>query len=499
MRNISVLCGLTLALALSARAQTPNKCSDLTKFGIAGVTMAITKAETIPASDSAPSHCQADGVIDQRNGAGGKTYGIGFAIALPDAWNNRFLFQGGGGYNGSVRPPLGTAAAGNTPGLARGFAVVSTDTGHKGATFDTTFNVDQQASLDFAQVAVGRVTEIAKQIVAHYYGQGARYSYFAGCSTGGREAMLMTQRYPAYFDGVVSGDPAMRTGFSQIGNNWAAVAFNQIAPKDEAGRAQPDKIFSDADKKLIVKGILDACDGNDGLKDGMVFNTRACKFDPEVLTCTGAKTSACLTSQQAAALKKAFAGPRNSKGDLVYPLNAYDAGIANLLPSSMPRAAGAPAPPLSIDVDQRLFSILSNPLEALTDSTWTNLSSFSAHGGKLLFYHGMSDQAFSAMDTLDYYLKMSKANGGMDQVQNWSRLYLVPGMYHCRGGEFALDNFDLLSAAVDWVEKGTAPDSVIATGKAFPGRSRPLCAYPKHAHYTGQGDPEDAKNFVCRE
>jgi hypothetical protein len=230
----------------------------------------------------------------------------------------------------------------------------------------------------------------------------------------------------------------------------------------------------------------------------MVFNTRACKFDPEVLTCKGAKTDTCLTAQQASAVKKAFAGPRNSKGDLVYPMNGYDAGIANLLPSANPPAATA-TPPVSIDVDQRLFSLLSNPLEAVTDTTWTNLSSFSAHGGKLLFYHGMSDQAFSAMDTLDYYQRMAKANGGTEQVQNWSRMYLVPGMYHCRGGEFALDNFDLLSAAVNWVEKGTAPESVVATGKAFPGRSRPLCAYPKYAFYKGAGDSEDAKNFECRE
>jgi Tannase and feruloyl esterase len=364
--------------------------------------------------------------------------------------------------------------------------------------------VDQQASLDFAQVAVPRVTEIAKQIVATYYGQPARHSYFDGCSTGGREGMLMTQRYPDYFDAVISGDPAMRTGFSQIGNNWAAVAFNQIAPKDDSGRPQPDKVFSDGDKKLIVKGILDACDAKDGLKDGMVFNSRACKFDPDVLTCTGPKTEACLTSQQTGALKKAFAGPKNSKGDLVYPMNAYDAGIENLLPAApvagaTPRAAGPRPLPTSIDVDQRLFSLLGNPLEAITDTTWTNLSSFSAHGGKLLFYHGMSDQAFSAMDTLDYYLKMAKANGGLEQVQNWSRIYFVPGMYHCRGGSFALDQFDLLTAAVDWVEKGKAPDFVVATGKAFPGRSRPLCAYPKYAHYKGQGDPEDARNFECRE
>jgi feruloyl esterase len=479
--------------------------------------MTITKAATIPASAGArpataetsataatiPSHCQADGMINERTGADGKTYGIGFSLALPDAWNNRFLFQGGGGYNGSVRPPVGAAAAGNNPGLARRFAVVSTDTGHKGATFDRSYDADQQASIDFAQVAVGEVAELAKQIIAHYYGQGAQHSYFAGCSTGGREAMLMTQRYPAEFDGVIAGDPAMRTGFSQIGNNWSAVAFNQIAPKDDAGRAQPNKVFSESDIKLVVNGILNACDANDGLKDGMVFNTRACRFDPDVLACKGSKNDSCLTTQQTGAIRKAFAGPRNSRGDLVYPMNGYDAGIANLLPSPKPRAnpgrAGAAAPPVSIDVDQRLFALLGNSLEALTDTTWTNLSSFSARGGKLLFYHGMSDQAFSAMDTLDYYQRMAKANGGTDKVQNWSRIYLVPGMYHCRGGEFALDNFDLLTAVVNWVEKGTAPDSVVATGKAFPGRSRPLCAYPKYAYYKGQGDPEDAKNFECRE
>lgn len=508
---------LAFMLIPAAYAQPSSKCADLTGFKISGVPMVITKAtmmaassagaastaETSATSATLPSRCQADGMINERTGADGKTYGIGFSIALPDNWNNRFLFQGGGGYNGSVRPPVGAAAAGDNPGLARGFAVVSTDTGHKGAIFDRSYDADQQASLDFAQVAVGRVAEVAKQIIAHYYGEPAQHSYFAGCSTGGREAMLMTQRYPAEFDGVISGDPAMRTGFSRIGNLWSAAAFNEIAPKDDSGRAQPNKVFSETDIKLIVKGVLDACDANDGLKDEMVFNTRACKFDPDVLTCKADKNDSCLTPQQTAAIKKAFAGPHDSRGGLVYPMNAYDAGIANLLPSPKPPAnrpaAGAPAPPVSIDVDERLFSLLRDPLEALTDTTWTNLNTFSAHGGKLLFYHGMSDQAFSAMDTLDYYQRMAKANGGMDKVETWSRMFLVPGMYHCRGGEFALDNFDLLTALVNWVEKGEEPDSVVATGKAFPGRSRPLCAYPKYAYYKGQGNPDDAGNFECRE
>ncbi len=493
MKQLSVL---ICALAGSSSAYAAS-CSDLAHFQMPGMNLVITKAEVIPATDSLPQHCEADGMIDKHDGSDGKTYGIGFALALPDNWNHRFLFQGGGLYNGIVRPPVGAAAAGARPGLARGFAVVSSDTGHQSQPSDVSFNVDQQASLDFAQVAVARVAQLAKQMVTSYYGEAAHHSYFTGCSTGGREAMLMTQRYPSYFDGVVSGDPAMRTGFSRLGNNWRNAAFNQAAPKDGAGRPEPHKLFSDADRKALVTGLMNACDANDGVKDGMIFNPEACHFDPATLVCSGSQTSSCLAPAQVNALEKAFPGPRNSRGDLVYPMSLYDADVAALLPSTKPPAANASLP-TSIDVDSRLFDLVGDPLEALTDSVWTNLSSFSARGGKLMFYHGMSDPTFAAMDTLEYYKKMAAANGGMEKVQDWSRFYFVPGMLHCRGGEAALDQFDMLDAIVKWVEDGAAPDSVVATGAAFPGRSRPLCPYPKHAQYTGKGNPEDAKSFVCR-
>ena len=161
-----------------------------------------------------------------------------------------------------MRPPLGAAASGGSVALARGFAVATSDTGHQGE--GRSYDVDQQASLDFAQVAVAQVTRVAKQIVARYYGQDARYSYFTGCSTGGREAMLMTQRYPTYYDGVISGDPAMRTGFSRFGNQWRQAAFAEFAPKDSAGKPQPHKLYSEADKKLFVDSMLNVCDANDG-------------------------------------------------------------------------------------------------------------------------------------------------------------------------------------------------------------------------------------------
>ena len=159
---------------------------------------------------------------------------------------------------------------------------------------------------------------------------------------------------------------------------------------------------------------------------------------------------------------------------------------------------GPPMTDIGMDVDAAVERALADPAAAISATAqWTNLNTFSGRGGKLIFWHGVSDPWFSALDTIDYYERMTKANGGADQVRNWSRLFLSPGMGHCANGP-ALDSFDALSAIVDWVEKGVAPASLTATGNAFPGRSRPLCAYPLHAQYKGQGDPELAANFECR-
>ena len=509
---------LTIMAAPLLLGQQP--CADLAKFQMPGMSITITKAEQVPAAAAGtvrvnpaapvmvpaalPSYCRVDGVIDQRTGVGGKSYGIGFAVTLPDNWNSRFLFQGGGGLNGSVQMPLGAGAAGNNPGLARGYAVVTTDTGHQGAVFDGSFFADQQASLDFYYVAIGRVAVLAKEIIARHYGRAPAHAYFVGCSTGGREAMIMSQRYPMYFDGIVSGDPAMRTGYSNLGLAYMEAAFNAAAPKDAAGKPLPNQVFSDSDRKLIVGSLLKTCDEKDGVKDGMIFEPRACDFDPAILSCTGAKTDSCLTRSQVAGLKKAFAGPKDAHGNPIYPGFPYDAGIADRsnLPGLLVGVRIPVAPPslaTEFDAEKAAAAVASDFNARIGDPSATKLSTFAGHGGKLLFYHGLSDPWFSPLDTIAYYEKMSKENGGAEGVQAWSRLYLVPGMGHCRGGSATLDDFDMLSAVTDWVEKGIAPDAVIATGKAFPERSRPLCAYPKHAQYTGQGDPEDAKNFACRE
>ena len=242
-----------------AQAQAANSCADIVHLKIEGVE--ITKATPIPAgttvppmypgapsSGPLPAHCRVDGVINRRKGAGGEEFGIGFALALPDkeAWNGDFMMQGGGGGNGVVSYPMGASYSGDKPALARGFVVASTDTGHKAKTgpFDFSFMRDQQAYLDFAFLANAEVAGVAKQIVAQYYAKPAAYSYFVGCSTGGREGMILSQRYPTVFNGIVSGDPAMRTGLSNLAiGKWIPVAYNQAAPKDASGKPQIEKLL----------------------------------------------------------------------------------------------------------------------------------------------------------------------------------------------------------------------------------------------------------------
>jgi hypothetical protein len=507
---------VAIAADIGTIGMSANNCTALTRFHVPGVSMSIEKATVVPAGIPAPIpfappfhttvpvYCRADGALDSRTGRDGKPYSIRFAIALPEKWNGRFLFQGGGGLNGNVPPPLGYQAVGDTPALARGFAVVATDTGHQSATpFDTAFLSDQEATINFLYQANGKVAPVAKQIVAHFYGRLPDRSYFVGCSTGGREAMMMSQRFPTYFDGIVAGAPAMRTGYSNLGDKWVLTAIDTIAPKDSAGHPVGSQAFSEADRKLIVDSVLKQCDANDGLPDGMIQDPVGCHFDPAVLTCSATKHDGCLSADKVAALAKGFGGPRDSLGRQLYPGFFFDTGIGVGSGFIQGLLAGAPgpleaAPPLSMDVDREAAVVAANPLNVGDTDSWTNLTTFAGHGGKLIFFHGVSDPWFSAKDTIRYYEQLAADNGGQQQTAQWSRLFLVPGMGHCGGGPATLDQFDMLDAVVGWVEKGAAPEAIKTVGSAFPGRSRPLCSYPRHAHYKGSGDPQNADNFECR-
>jgi hypothetical protein len=517
IRTLSLRAGcfvLLGAVGMSALAAEP--CEALKNFRMPGYAVEIDSAQSVAAGPMAagpvgppgpranlPAYCKVDGTIEKRIGLNGKPYAIGFSVALPENWNGRFYFQGGGGLNGAVNPPVGAQFAGDKPALAQGFAVASTDSGHKGSNFDGTFMEDQEASLNFLYQSVGKVTVVAKQIVAQHYGKPIDHSYFVGCSTGGREAMIVSQRYPMYFDGIVAGAPAMRTGYSNLGLRWGATAMNAIAPKNDKGQPQTRDALGDAGRKLVHDALLESCDALDGQKDGLVFAAPSCKFDPAVLACKAGKKEGCLSSAQVAAVKKVMAGPKDSHGNQVYPGYLWDPGITATRGGLPGVLVGPPIPEgtqagATMDVDAAAAAAHDAREMAGDSNAWTNLTSFQGHGGKLIFFHGQSDPWFSAIDTIQYYERLGK-DMSATPVQDWSRLFLVPGMGHCSGGERTPDRFNMVDAIVNWVENNRAPEQIIATGANLAGEARPLCPYPAHTQYNGAGNPQDAASYSCKQ
>jgi feruloyl esterase len=450
-------------------------------------------------SQSLPPHCHVAGSFEHRSGVGGRDYAIAFAINMPANWNGRFLFQGGGGLNGAVREPTGAGASGAQSALDRGFAVVSTDSGHSGGGFDGSFMADQQALLNFQFQANAKTAEVARPIVESYYRSPVEHSYFVGCSTGGREGMIMAQRYPFLFDGIVSGAPAMRTTISNLALRW--ISNQYVKAKVE----NPHDPFTDAEEKLIMGALMKSCDGLDGQEDGLIFNRSSCDFDPRALACSALpRGQQCLPDNKAEALSRAMAGPVNAAGMPVYVSYPYDAGIddASRLPGLL-KAGGNPpiglngADMASQDVDAEFLEAIADNESLGSTAAQSNVSSFVENGGKHIYYHGEADPWFSSNDTVRYFERMGEANEAVKPIDEYGRLYLVPGMAHCAGGEQTLDTFDLLTPLVEWVENGDAPDAVTATGVSMPGQSRPLCPWPTYAHFSG-GDSADAGNYQCR-
>ena len=470
-------------------------------------------------------------MINKRTGAGGKQFGIGFELRLPDMWTERFLFQGGGGMDGVVRPATGAIPiSGSTavPALARGFAVATTDSGHQGqggpigAAADASFGIDQPGPnrSSLRRLYGGHRTRAPddcpllrsamEKILLHGLFQRRAAS-----------ASWRQQRFPLAFDGVMSVAPAARVGTATISSVWETIAFSEIAPKDTAGRPILSKAFSNADLTLVANAVARVCDSKDGVKDGLIFDTRDCHFDPADLVCKGRKTDTCLSANQVAALKKVFAGPKNSRGEALYSDWPYDTGIAAPGWRALKLGTSETATPNSADVtlmfsglkgffftppdpqfDPMKFNFDTDPARlndtsVLQDSLLTFLSTFSTRGSKLMLIHGMSDPFFSAYDTARYYERVVRDNGGLDKTMPWVRFFEVPGMNHCGGGP-ALDDFDPLTALVQWTEKDQAPEHMVAKGKSFPGVSRPVCAYPTYPHYRGTGSQDDAANFECK-
>lgn len=537
------LLGSALALTSSfggAALAQGRACPDLA--GLARPDLRITRAEpvaagTLPTENrgraalagpdraAMPAHCVVDGMIAPRTGAGGVSFGTGFQLRLPDAWNGKLLFQGGGGMDGVVVEATGVvpiSGATAAPALMRGYAVVSTDAGHQGRdTRDATFGLDQQARYDYAQGAVPMVAREATSLIAQRYGRAPERRYFMGCSNGGRQGMLAAQRDPLLFDGIIAGNPGFRLSRAAVAQAWDTQALLRAAPRDAAGEPILAASLTPADMTLVSNAVLAACDGADGLRDGLIQAPASCRFDPAALRCpTAEKTAACLSAPQVEALQTVFAGARDSRGDAIYASWPWDAGIAapgwrvwklGTSQTARPNALNAtlaasslgyffltpPRPDLNLlafDFDRDTPQ--TSETAAINDATGTMMSSFAARGSRLLVFHGNSDPVFSANDITAYWQGLARDNGGTEALGAFARLFMVPGMAHCGGGP-AMEDFDPLAVLEAWVERNEPPARISARGASFPGRTRPHCTYPQQAHYSG-GDPERAESFECR-
>jgi feruloyl esterase len=559
-----------LVFAVAAAAQSTD-CPGLLKTDssrLPNPATKITSATLNPArtaqgnAPALPEHCEVQGTINERSGANGQQYAIKFHLRLPAAWNGRFFFEGGGGSNGNLGNALGSLQGQQrTNALALGYAVVSQDSGHDNQANNdpnrngtVTFGFDPQARLDFGYNSYDQVAQAAKALITRFYGRAPDRSYYVGCSEGGREGMVMSQRFPSYFDGILACAPGFNLPKAALfGHSVDAQALAEVAKAagvyDRFGQPFLNKTFTDEDLDLAAQAVLSACDSLDGLADGIIDNFPACTSalvsqKLTAIACKGPKRTTCLSSAQITALQKIFAGAKNSKGDILYADWAWDRGIggktgetfnqgwrvwkmgaydsqansaiiAGLGAASV--AAGFTTPPtpvttsggaqlaylLGVDLDRDASKLAAKTgeytqtaLEYMMASS-TDLSAFKSHGGKLIIVQGVSDPVFSIKDTLNWWTELNRVNNG--RAEDFARLFAVPGMNHCAGGP-ATDQFDAFTALVNWVEKTSVPDRIVATagnGSPWPGRTRPLCPYPKQARYKGTGSIDDAASFVC--
>lgn len=495
----------------------------------------ITSAAAIPAGNvpggpggstpnQAPARCVVKAVARPTTDSE-----IKFEVWLPETgWNGRYQQAGNGGWAGAI-PVASLAAA-----VRRGFAAAGTDDGHEaGPLGGAAWAVGHPEKLiDFGHRAVHETAVNAKAITRAYYGKDATQNYFFGCSDGGREALMEAQRYPEDFNGIIAGAPAYDWSHHFTGFIWN----EQALLKDAASTIPPAKL------PAIEKAALAACDALDGVRDGLVEDPRVCRFDPVVLTCQGADGPDCLTAPQVAALSRIYEGPKNPRtGKQIYPgyspgteaapgswtgwivMAATDKAIQFYFGNSFFGQAVFEDPKwdfrtLNFDSDVELAD---RKAGIHLNSANPDLRSFRAHGGKMITYHGWGDAAIAPLSSIEYYENVrtfltrypDARNSGSPAVEDFYRLFMVPGMGHCGGGygpnsfgnagtPASLDpEHDVLAALERWVEEGVAPERLIGTGKVVGDPSkkltRPLCPYPQVARYKGTGDPNDAASFSC--
>ena len=506
MKTIGSLFAVLVAAVVLMPAAGGASCESLSTLRLQDTT--ITLAAPVPAGEFAPAAGAATAPVSEafknlpafcRVAATLKPTAdsdIKIEVWMPAAgWNGKFQAVGNGGWSGAIVYPMLARA------LARGYATASTDTGHSGGSGSFALGHPEKL-IDFGYRAVHEMTVDAKAIVAAYYGNGPRLSYWVGCSSGGKQGLKEAQRFPGDYDGIVAGAPANYWTHLMAGTLWAAHA----TLKDEASHIPPSKY------PLINKAVLEACDALDGVADGILENPLRCRFDPKILLCKGEDGPACLTAPQVEAARKIYGPAKDPRtGKEIFP------GLAPGSELVWGALAGGPKPfpipedhfkyvvfkdpnwdwrTLNFEKDVALADKLDNGTLNATDP---NLKPFVAHGGKLILYHGWNDQLIAPRNSIDYYKSVAAAMGGRSQVDKSIRLFMAPGMGHCAGGP-GPNTFDAVSALEQWVEKGIAPDQMVASHSAGGrvDRTRPLCPYPQVAHYKGTGSADDAANFVCR-
>jgi feruloyl esterase len=487
-------------------ASTGTTCASLAALTIPNVTIksaeAITAGTFTPpgaqAQMSLPAFCRVEGTARPTTDSD-----IKFEVWIPpiDAWNGKFQGVGNGGYQGSISYTAMATA------LRRGYATASTDTGHTGD--DMKFGVGHPEKLiDYGHRSIHVMTDASKLIIRNATGRFAERSYFVGCSAGGQQALSEAQRYPEDYDGIVAGDPA---------NNRIRQTFGFLSSWMATHAADGKPLFTQAKLALLTKSAVDACDTLDGLKDGIIDDPRRCHFDPAKLLCkSGADDATCLTAPQVDAAKKMYEGAKNPRtGEIIFtgwPRGSE--GFGESAGQSWRQYVVDPPEPMrvgffrywlfhdpnwdyrTIDWERDLaYAEQKLPFMAAVEK---DLTPFKKHGGKLLMYTGWADPVVPPQDTAAYYEGVVKAMGGLAPTRDFYRFFTAPGMGHCSGGP-GPNQFDAIGALEQWVEKGAAPDKLIAThstnGKID--RTRPLCTYPLVARYKGTGNSDEAANFAC--
>jgi feruloyl esterase len=491
---------IALAVLLAPRVGLAASCEDLSRSSIPNATITLAQsvaagALTAPAGRGGtnpfanlPAFCRVAATLKPSAESD-----IKIEVWLPaTGWNGKFEAVGNGGWNGNVdQNALATA-------LRRGYAAASTDTGHEGGAGPWMRN--REKLIDYGHRAVHEMTATAKTLINTFYGSAPKFSYFNGCSAGGRQGLKAAQMYPDDFDGIVAGSPALNA----TGRAAFAVYAAQALHKEDASYIPAAKY------PAIHDAALKACDAADGVTDKVIENPRACKFDPQVIACAaGADNNSCLTPAQvtaARALYQPLVNPR-TKQVINTPLEIGSELGWNTFGGQQPFGVATQFyqfmvfnnpqwdwKTLNFDAD---MAAVAKAEDGLIDAKSADLKKFVASGGKMIQYHGWADPQIPAGVSTSYYENVLKTTGGA--VRNNYRLFMVPGMNHCGGGDGPA-SFDMLTALEQWVEQKKAPDTIPAAHltDGQPDRTRILCPYPQVATFKGSGDPNSAASFACR-